>query len=204
MPEIGLFPLGTALLPTEQVPLHIFEPRYRELIGECLERGEEFGLVLVGDKGMHSIGTRARVVDVTQRFGDGRLDIVVRGGSRFRLLELTEGRAFHTGLVEDLADRHDPAPADSVQRAISLFSRLVQLTGSAAAEPAGDDEQLSFALAARFELSPDLKQALLQVTSERERLDRVCGLLEAAAEAVERQRVVAERARSNGHVPQST
>ncbi len=121
MPEIGLFPLGTALLPTEQVPLHIFEPRYRELIGECVDQGLEFGLVYVGDEGMHAIGTRASVVDVMQRFDDGRLDIVVEGGTRFRLVELTEGRSFHTGLVEDVSDDVDPAAAAEVERSLAAL-----------------------------------------------------------------------------------
>ena len=78
--EIGLFPLGLVLLPTEQVPLHIFEPRYRELIGECLEEEEPFGLVYADDDGLRRIGTLATVVEVTDRFEDGRLNIVVEGG----------------------------------------------------------------------------------------------------------------------------
>ena len=199
MPEIGLFPLGTALLPTEQVPLHIFEPRYRELIGECVDQGLEFGLVYVGDEGMHAIGTRASVVDVMQRFDDGRLDIVVEGSTRFRLVELTEGRSFHTGVVEDVSDDVDPAAAAEVERSLALFARLVEMTGANAEPPPADDDQLSFALAGRFDFSPDLKQALLQSTSERERLLRVSELLETAAEAVARQRELAELARSNGH-----
>ena len=91
MEEIGLFPLGLVLLPTEQVPLHIFEPRYRELIAECLEAGEPFGLVFADDDGLRSVGTLASVVEVTDRFDDGRLNVVVEGGERFRLVELTGG-----------------------------------------------------------------------------------------------------------------
>src|ERR687897_3616330 len=113
MDEIGLFPLGLVLLPTEQVPLHIFEPRYRELIGECLEAEEPFGLVYADDDGIREVGTLARVLEVTDRFEDGRLNIVVEGGERFRLVELTGGRSFQTGTVEPVVDRHDPpAPED--------------------------------------------------------------------------------------------
>ena len=72
MPEIGLFPLELVLLPTERVPLHIFEPRYKELIGECLTEGREFGLILEDEQGRREIGTRARVVEVLQRYGRGR------------------------------------------------------------------------------------------------------------------------------------
>ena len=87
MEEIGLFPLGLVLLPTEQVPLHIFEPRYRELITECLDEGEPFGLVFADDDGLRRVGTLASVVEVTDRFDDGRLNVVVEGGERFRLVE---------------------------------------------------------------------------------------------------------------------
>ncbi len=97
MSEIGLFPLGLVLLPTEQVPLHIFEPRYRELIEESLEEDVPFGVVYADEDGLRQIGTLATVTEVTERFEDGRLNILVEGGDRFRLLELTEGRTFVTG-----------------------------------------------------------------------------------------------------------
>src|SRR4029078_6318514 len=103
--DIALFPLGIVLLPTEQIPLHIFEPRYRELIAECLERGEPFGLVYADDDGLRRRGTLAQVVEVVERFDDGRLNIVVEGGERFRLVELTDGRSFHTGTIEPMAER---------------------------------------------------------------------------------------------------
>ena len=112
MDEIGLFPLGLVLLPTEQVPLHIFEPRYRELITECVDEERPFGLVYADDDGIRQVGTLATVVEVTDRFEDGRLNIVVEGGDRFKLLELTEGRSFQTGTVEPVVDRDDPPSPD--------------------------------------------------------------------------------------------
>src|SRR4029079_7905099 len=98
--EIGLFPLGIVLLPTEQVPLHIFEPRYRELIAECLEGEQPFGLVYADDDGLRRTGTLASVVEVVERFEDGRLNIVVEGGDRFRLLERPHWRSFTPGRAE--------------------------------------------------------------------------------------------------------
>ncbi|MDX6471940.1 MAG: ATP-dependent Lon protease, partial [Gaiellaceae bacterium] len=91
MDEIGLFPLEIVLLPSERVPLHIFEPRYQELIGECIEEGREFGLIFADGDGVREVGTRARVVDVLEEFSDGRLNIVVEGGARFRVQRLTRG-----------------------------------------------------------------------------------------------------------------
>jgi Lon protease-like protein len=81
MDEIGLFPLDLVLLPGEQRPLHVFEERYKELIGECLEDGVEFGLVLADEDGLRPVGTRAAVVEVLQEFDDGRMDVVVEAGS---------------------------------------------------------------------------------------------------------------------------
>ena len=199
MEEIGLFPLGLVLLPTEQVPLHIFEPRYRELITECLDQEEPFGLVFADDDGLRRVGTLASVVEVTDRFDDGRLNVVVEGGDRFRLVELTEGRSFHTGTIEPLGDLEDPPTAEEVERATTVFSRLVELTGTEVEPPDVESEQPSFAIAARFELAPDLKLELLEQTSERERLVRLCEILESAAASVERQREIAELAQTNGH-----
>lgn len=200
MEEIGLFPLGIVLLPTEQVPLHIFEERYQELIAECLGEGREFGLLLADDDGLREVGTRAAVTEVLEQFEDGRMNVVVEGGERFRLVELTEGRSFHTGAVEPLEDEPDPADPADVERALSLFRTLLELTGTELDEPDPSSPQLSFALAARFELSPEVKQQLLVMRSERQRLKRLGDLLEAAAEAVRREREIAELARRNGKV----
>ncbi len=132
MPELGLFPLPIVLLPTERIPLHIFEPRYRELIDECLATGGEFGLVFATDDGaVHEIGTRATVEDVLEEPDGGRLDVVVEGRERFRLLELTSGRSFTTALVERVIDDEDePHQPLEVTRALEAFAALVAETES--------------------------------------------------------------------------
>jgi Lon protease-like protein len=196
--EIGLFPLGLVLLPTEQVPLHIFEPRYRELIAECLDAEQPFGLVYADDDGLRRIGTLATVVEVTDRFEDGRMNVVVEGGERFRLVDLTDGRSFHTGNVETLEDDDDPPPPADVERALAVFRRLVDLTGAEVEVPTDVTTQPSFEIGSRFELAPELKLELLEEVSERRRLVRLCEILEAIAAAVERQRAVAALAQTNG------
>jgi len=198
--ELGLFPLSLVLLPSERIPLHIFEERYQELIGECLAGDDEFGLVYADDDGIREIGTRAGVVEVLERFDDGRMNVLIEGRERFRLLELTSGRSFHTGEVTPVDDGDERPDEAVVERALALFTRLRELTGSDVEVPAPGTEQLSFALASRVELEPEIKLGLLAELSERARLDRVCELLEAAAVAVERQRFAAERAATNGRV----
>lgn len=200
MSQLGLFPLPLVLLPTERVPLHIFEDRYRELIGECLDTNREFGLVYADDVGLRDIGTRTRVMEVLARMADGRMDILVEGGDRFRLLEITTGRSFHTGEVAPVADEEDPAGPASIDRALGLFESLRELTGSDVDVPEADAAQLSFVLAGRVELSPDVKLQLLRHVSERRRMDQVCDLLEHAIVMARRIREAAERAATNGRV----
>ena len=200
MSELGLFPLPLVLLPTERVPLHIFEERYRELIGECLDTAGEFGLVYADDDGVRDVGTRARVTEVLARLADGRMDILVEGGDRFKLLELTTGRSFHTGLVSPIEDDDDPAGPDSVERSLALFDSLREVTGSDVDVPEADAAQLSFVLAGRVEFPPDDKLQLLRDVSERRRMDLVCSLLEHAIATARRVRGAAERAATNGRV----
>lgn len=187
------------LLPGERAPLHIFEPRYRELIGECLDTGATFGLVFVDDKGLRAIGTHAAVVELLERLPDGRMNVVVEGRDRFRLVELTSGRSFHTGVVADEQDEEDPATPVDVERALELFVELKTLVDADVDDPESDGA-LSFAIASRVDFGADTKQQLLESRSERERLARVIELLASAVETARVLRDRAERASRNGHL----
>jgi Lon protease-like protein len=199
--EIGLFPLPLVLVPTERIPLHIFEPRYRELIGECIETDEEFGLVYAaGDGSVHEIGTRARVAVVVERFEDGRLNIVVEGGERFRLLELTKGRSFQTGVVEEVVDEDEPEDEGDAERALTVFRDLAAAAESDVDIPPGDAPDLVWQLAARVDFGLDPKQELLASTTPGPRLRRLIELLETSLEAVRLEHALRERARGNGKV----
>ena len=200
MDEIGLFPLGIVLLPTEQLPLHIFEERYKELVDECLEQDGEFGLVYADDDGLRDLGTRAHVVEVLTRFEDGRLNILVEGGDRFRLVELTDGSSFSTGLVTPIEDVDDSAEAAAVDEALRLFGLLREVTESEVDAPERELAQLSFALAGKVELPADDKLGLLAETSERLRMELVQELLANAVLTAQRVRRAAERASTNGKV----
>jgi ATP-dependent Lon protease len=200
MEEIGLFPLELVLLPTERIALHIFEPRYRELISECLEEGREFGLVLQLEDGVAETGTRAAVSKVLQVLEDGRLNVVVEGRERFRVLRITDGRPFITAEVEPVADEPDEPPAETVEQALVLFRRLIEATESAAEEPDLEGDQLSFDLAARVDFDVDVKQELLELRSAKERLERTIELLGEALESVETENELRRRASGNGKV----
>jgi Lon protease-like protein len=201
MEEIGLFPLGIVLLPSERVPLHIFEDRYRELIGECIELDREFGLLYADESGIREIGTRARVAAVIEQFDDGRLNVVVEGGSRFAVDRLTEGRSFMTAEVDEIEDETSVEIADETRRdAAGAFRALAALAG---AEPELDESSpaLSFELAAQVELATDDKQFLLESRSEQERLERVAELFEDARKLMIATRELGEVAKKNGSRP---
>jgi ATP-dependent Lon protease len=197
--EIGLFPLGIVLLPRERLPLHIFEPRYRELIGECLEEERAFGLVLADDDGLRAVGTRAAVVEVLERFDDGRLNVLVEGGERFHVRELTSGRSFQTAEIEPVDDEEETPSTEDVERAVTLLRRVAELAGADAEDLEPTSSFPSFELAARVELEPRLKQRLLEQRSEPQRLRTLADLLEGAARALERRAEVTRIASSNGH-----
>ncbi len=203
MPELGLFPLGLVLLPTEQAPLHIFEPRYLDLIADCIAGESEFGILLADDIGeMREIGTRVSVIEVLERLPDGRLNIAVEGGSRFRLVELTEGRSFQTAEVEPYEDEDedDDRSEETAERAFLLYRRLAALAPAPPDDPNPDAPLLSFEIGARVDFGAEPKQQLLELRSEAERLTLICELLERAAEALETERDLRARAAQNGKV----
>jgi Lon protease-like protein len=198
MEELGLFPLGIVLLPSEHVPLHIFEPRYRELIAECLEQQQEFGFIFADGDGVREVGTRARVADVLEEFEDGSLNIVVEGGARFRVERLTRGREFITAIVGPVPDGLGLAAPETAAQAIRSFRALAAIAG---VEPDELDEtasQLSFELAAQVELPAEAKQQLLELDEEQQRLELVIELLDSVREALLAARELSDHAKTNG------
>jgi Lon protease-like protein len=202
MSEIGLFPLGVVLLPTERLPLHIFEERYKELIGECVQSDQEFGLVFADDDGMRTTGTRAAVVEIMERFPDGRLNIVVEGKDRFRIVQATSGRSFDTAIVEDLYDEDEKDLPDQ-EELVECLQAYRRLADAAGAQPDDFDPgagSVAFQIAAVIDFTPELKQELLELQSEGARLAKLSELLDRAVDAVLLQRTARERAAGDGHV----
>jgi Lon protease-like protein len=200
MDEIGLFPLNLVLLPGEQAPLHIFEPRYRELIGECLDTGGEFGLLLEDEGGMREVGTRCGVIEVLDRFADGRLNVVVEARLRIQLVEETEGRSFRTAEVEELPDEGDTPTDEEVEECLAAYDRVVSAAEADLEDLDFDADSIAYQIAARIDFGPEIKQGLLETRSERERVVRLAPMLTRAADAVEREREIRERAGGNGRV----
>jgi len=201
VPEIGLFPLELVLLPSERVPLHIFEDRYKELIGECLAEQCDFGLILEDGDGLRQVGTRTAVLELVHEFDDGRMNVLVEGRERFRVVRETDGRSFRTAEIELHEDDDEGEAGEAAARTLEIFRQLVAVAeADEVEEPSAATPLLSFQLAARVDFGAELKQELLELRSERARLERLGELLERAAEALAREREVRDRASGNGKV----
>src|SRR5215212_683994 len=122
--ELPLFPLGIVALPSELVPLHIFEERYRTMIGECLERESEFGIVWLSDDGLKPTGCACVVAQVLERMPDGRLNVVCRGTRPFRVVEQLDDRLYPSGTVEWLTDKAEEPDVDTLAAARDVYNDL--------------------------------------------------------------------------------
>lgn len=199
--ELPIFELPLVLLPGEQVPLHIFEERYKRMVGTSLEAGEPFGIVLRDDDGARSIGCTARIDDVTERFEDGRLNILVRGEAPFRVLDRFESPEYPTGEVELIPDEDvPPIDEDAAAAARESFADLAERATGQRPEPEELEGAGAYAIAARIELPPETKQQLLEMRDEDERMALLANALGAVGKALERAEEAAERASGNGKV----
>ena len=204
MPELddlGLFPLGLVLLPGERVPLHLFEPRYRQLMADCVLDDRPFVILQDHGEGASPIGCTARFVALGRRFVDGRMNVTVAGGQVVRVLEQTSGRMYLSAWVEAVDDDMADAPAELRDEVHDLFGRLVaEIAGEGNAPPIRDDVPLSYAIAGMIEMPAEPKQDLLECRDEEVRLAMVRDILSAALQGADRERIAAARARTNGKV----
>src|SRR5919112_2663801 len=194
-----LFPLGLVLLPGEGVPLHIFEERYKLMIGECLDEEREFGIVWLADDGLKDVGCAARIEKVIERFDDGRLMILVEGTTPFRLERRIGDLPYPAGDVELLEDEAG-ADDEALERARTAYADLVERVTESRPEPKALAELGAYGMAATLEIAPGAKQSLLELRSERERLEQLDALFAEALRRIETAAKVAERASGNGHL----
>jgi Lon protease-like protein len=197
---LPLFPLQVVLLPGGELPLHIFEDRYKEMIGEVLRDRREFGVVLASEKGIVNTGCTATVDKVLRRYPDGRMDIMARGRRRFEILLLNDERAFLRGSVDFFDDEQSAQPAADIRkRAIEGFNELQALSAS---QPLDNeqfkDPQLSFRLAQPV---PDLglRQSLLSTRSEADRMRQLADFFPSYNTRQKRIQHIKEVAPRNGH-----
>ena len=195
--QIPVFELPLVLLPTERIPLHIFEARYRRMIAYCLEEEAPFGVLLRTDDGSREVGCAANVIEVLERFDDGRMNILIEGEYRFEMDERVDDPRFPMATIERLADA--PGEAADPGPAREAFEQLLEALESDA--HLDEDAETAFEIAARVEIPVDAKQELLETASEHARLSLLTGILGRLGEQVASSRALADRARGNGHGP---
>ncbi|MEM1054124.1 MAG: LON peptidase substrate-binding domain-containing protein [Bacteroidota bacterium] len=202
MPDrLPLFPLGLVLLPGEPVPLHIFEPRYREMVARCLDEDLAFGIVHASESGLARVGTTAWIRRVVTRYDDGRLDIVVVGDARFRMVEVHRDLAYLTVDVEPLDDVDGAIPDAAVrQRVITQHMKLVEMAGGEVRPDLYDGPpDVSFIVARNAGLELEQKQELLEMRSEGKRLAFLVKHFKGILSRVQRAQELRELSRGDGH-----
>jgi Lon protease-like protein len=197
---LPIFPLELVLFPGAPLPLHIFEPRYKEMITECLEEKKPFGMVRAKENAVAEVGCSAVILNVIKRYEDGRLDIASEGKQRFAIIELNHDRPFLQAEISWFED-DEPAPlgGKEAETAIQLHEQLFQVLGQDA-EIDPHKTPVSFQLASQLPVDLDFKQAILEMKSEAERIETLTEYYRATIPKVEKTLRARERASGNGHV----
>jgi Lon protease-like protein len=196
---LPLFPLDLVLFPGTPLSLHIFEPRYREMISECLDQKKLFGVVRAKEDGVAEIGCTAEIITLAKKYPDGRMDIVTEGRERFEIMQVSQERSFLQAEVLYLQDEPDAATAEDIAQAVKLRDEIVELAG-AATSAAIESPQIAFNLVAPLPLELDFKQTLLGMKSEAERMQALVSYLETILPNLRRTIRVRQKAGGNGHV----
>ena len=198
--EFPLFPLSLVALPTELVPLHIFEERYKTMINLCLDEEREFGIIWLADDGLREIGCACRVERVLERLEDGRLNIIARGTRPIRVLERQSHLAYPAGVIEFVADREEATDEEQARGARTAYAELVKQATGRETDATEIGEMSAYAMAATVEFGLEAKQGLLDLRSENARMRFVTRLFRGAIKRLDFADRAETRARSNGKV----
>ncbi|MEM6287703.1 MAG: LON peptidase substrate-binding domain-containing protein [Bacteroidota bacterium] len=197
--RLPLFPLGLVLLPGEPVPLHIFEPRYKEMVRICLDDDQPFGIVYASESALSKVGCTARIRRVAARYQDGRLDIVAVGEERFAVEEVHRDRSYLTADIGDVLDTETDVAPSIRQKLIARHMKLLELAGETPRPNRYDEaSSLSFLVGRNAGLDLGDKQALLEMRSEEERVQYLADHLGALLVRLEKARDYRDRARGDG------
>lgn len=199
VPLLPLFPLEIVVFPGAPLPLHIFEPRYKEMIGECLEQDRSFGMVRAKENALSAIGCSASIVTVIKKYEDGRLDIAAEGERRFEIIQVNQERSFLQAEVTFFGDEPSTVSKSAADAVVQLHEQLFAVLGQPV-EIERDADFLSFHLAQDLPVDLDFKQALLEMKSEAERIETLTEYYRATIPKIEMSLRARQRASGNGHV----
>jgi ATP-dependent Lon protease len=198
--RIPLFPLNVVLLPGADLPLHIFEPRYLEMVNRCLKDKSEFGILLALPKGVARVGCSAEIIEVVRRHNDGTMDILTVGREPFRVIEFFDENSLAEGCVDYLEDREAPHNSPLRRELIELYETCHTLIFEDYPKNTDSEEpaQISFLIAGTLPMDLLLKQQILELRSESDRQERLVGYLRAWAPHLQKTGVMRQRAGGNG------
>ncbi len=199
--RIPLFPLNVVLLPGAELPLHIFEPRYRAMVKECLEEKSEFGMLLSLPNGVARVGCTAEILQVAKRYEDGRMDILTVGRAPFRVVELLTENPLMEGQVDYLEDRESAGNPRVQRELVELFEACHTLIYDDYPKnlEGASTEDLSYLIAATLPLDLLWKQQILELRSESDRQERLVAYLREWAPHLQKKEAMRQRAGGNGH-----
>jgi ATP-dependent Lon protease len=199
--RIPLFPLDVVLFPGEQLPLHIFEPRYRGMVRECLDNNSPFGMLLALEKGVVRVGCTAEILETTKRYDDGRLDILTVGRLPFRIVDLFTENSLLEGQIDYLEDKDSSLDAADQKQLIELYETCHTLLFGDIPRDVGTSspEGLSYAVASCLPIELLWKQQILELRSEADRQQRLLAYLRDWAPHLQKEEGLRRRAVGNGH-----
>jgi ATP-dependent Lon protease len=204
--RITLFPLNVVLLPGADLPLHIFEPRYREMVRRCLVDKTEFGMLLSLPKGIVRVGCTAEIINVVKRYDDGTLDILAVGRTPFRIVELLNAESFADdqlleGQVDYLDDRERSTEPRVRRELIELYEVCHTIVYGDYPRNIQSEvpEHLSYVVAGTLPMDLMWKQQVLELRSEADRQERLVTYLREWAPHLQKTETLRQRADGNGH-----
>jgi len=199
--RIPLFPLNVVLLPGADLPLHIFEPRYRKMVRGCLDNKTEFGMLLALSDGVAGTGCTAEILEVVKTHDDGRMDILTVGREPFRVVELFTDDPLLEGAVDYLDDRYVPGVPETQKSLVQIYEACHTLIFGdypRDAEAPDGQQQLSYVIASKLPMDLLWKQRILELRTEAERQERLLAYLRDWAPHLQKVETQHRRAAGNG------
>ncbi len=209
MIKIGLFPLNIILFPESIYPLHIFEDRYKHLINDCYNGNLEFGINYINSSGINDIGCTALVQQVLKKYSDGKMDIIVQGVSRYRLLNFNEReKPYYIAEIEPFADEDYGRDEKLLEEAIRLFNKIADGITSLKIDKINMNDikvqYPSFLIAQKVGLTPEQKQFLLAIRSENARLEHISKHLRKIQPLIKRAEIISNIIKNDGYLQNET
>lgn len=199
--RIPLFPLDIVLFPGQAVPLHIFEPRYREMTRHCIDSQSPFGIIFVHEGNLARTGCTAIIVKILKEYEDGRSDILTAGQNAFQLVRTHNQKAYMEADVEYLEEDFtdvDSAVSSRLERLCNQCHQILYGEDAPAFETEGGIS-LAYHVASELPVDTAFRQRLLEIRSEAERQGKLAAHLEEWYPQLQQREHVRGKAAGNGH-----